>query len=122
MHRPLLTRPVGCLPKRPQVFFASFTYQAQSWSKPHRVVAKVEWHQGELYPRVGFILIGRGRVAWPRPIACIMILKKSLFNECEKSSDVFFYRIAINFARDRIILYSHTCRVENGHFFIIFSS
>src|SRR3954468_6236259 len=37
-------------------FFASFIYQAQSWSKPRRVVAKVEWHQGELYPRVGFIV------------------------------------------------------------------
>lgn len=52
----LLTRPVGRPPKRPQVFFASFTYQAQSWTKPRRVVAKVEWRQGELYPRVGFIV------------------------------------------------------------------
>src|SRR4051812_42292239 len=52
----LLTRPVGRPPRQPQVFFASFSYQAQSWSKPRRVVAKVEWHQGELYPRVGFIL------------------------------------------------------------------
>src|SRR4051794_29445491 len=49
----LLTRPVGRPPTKPQVFFASFTYRAQSWSKPRRVVAKVEWHQGELYPRVG---------------------------------------------------------------------
>jgi hypothetical protein len=48
----LLTRPVGRPPKKPQVFFASFSYQAQSWSKPRRVVTKVEWHQGELYPRV----------------------------------------------------------------------
>ena len=32
------------------------SYQAQSWSKPRRVVAKVAWHQGELYPRVGFIV------------------------------------------------------------------
>jgi hypothetical protein len=52
----LLTRPVGRPPKRPQVSFASFGYQAQSWSKPRRVVAKVEWHQGELYPRVGFLV------------------------------------------------------------------
>ena len=51
----LLTRPVGRPPNRPQVFHASFSYQAQSWSKPRRVVAKVEWHQGELYPRVGLI-------------------------------------------------------------------
>ena len=38
------------------MFFASFSYRAQIWSRPRRVVAKVEWHQGELYPRVGFIL------------------------------------------------------------------
>jgi hypothetical protein len=59
----LLTRPVGRPPKRPQVFFASFTYQAQSWSKPRRVVAKVEWHQGELYPRVGFLVTNLTRPA-----------------------------------------------------------
>jgi hypothetical protein len=41
----LLTRPVGRPPKRPQVFFASFAYQAQRWSRPRRVVAKAEWHQ-----------------------------------------------------------------------------
>ena len=59
----LLTRPVGRPPKRPQVFFASFSYQAQSWSKPRRVVAKVEWHRGELYPRVGFIVTNLKRPA-----------------------------------------------------------
>src|SRR3982751_400384 len=59
----LLTRPVGRPPKRPQVFHASFSYQAESWSKPRRVVAKVEWHQGELYPRVGFILTNLTRPA-----------------------------------------------------------
>jgi Transposase DDE domain group 1 len=36
--------------------FASFSYQAQSWNKPRRVLAKVEWHPVELYPRVGFIV------------------------------------------------------------------
>jgi hypothetical protein len=59
----LLTRPVGRPPKKPQVFFAGFTYQAQSWAKPRRVVAKVEWHQGELYPRVGFIVTNLKRPA-----------------------------------------------------------
>jgi hypothetical protein len=44
----LPTRPVGRPPRKPQVFHASFSYQAQSWTKPRRVVAKVEWHQGEL--------------------------------------------------------------------------
>src|SRR4051812_25315088 len=59
----LLTRPVGRPPKKPQVFHASFSYQAQSWSKPRRVVAKVEWHQGELYPRVGFVVTNLTRPA-----------------------------------------------------------
>ena len=66
----LLTRPVGRPPKKPRVFHASFSYQAESWSKPRRVVAKVEWHQGELYPRVGFIVTSLTRPAarvsrWP---------------------------------------------------------
>jgi hypothetical protein len=38
------------------VFFASFTYQAQSWSKPRRVVAKVEWHQGEPLVRAALLI------------------------------------------------------------------
>src|SRR4051794_7155934 len=59
----LLTRPVGRPPKRPQVSHASFSYQAESWSKPRRVVAKVEWHQGELYPRVGFVVTNMARPA-----------------------------------------------------------
>src|SRR4051794_5311287 len=59
----LLTRPVGRPPKKPQVFHASFSYQAESWSKPRRVVAKVEWHQGELYPRVGFLITNLNRPA-----------------------------------------------------------
>ena len=59
----LLTRPVGRPPNKPQVFFASFSYQAQSWARPRRVVAKVEWHQGELYPRVGFIVTNLKRPA-----------------------------------------------------------
>ena len=33
-----------------------YEYQAQSWDVPRRVIAKVEWHQGELFPRVGFIV------------------------------------------------------------------
>jgi Transposase DDE domain group 1 len=59
----LLTRPVGRPPKKPRVFHASFSYQAQSWTRPRRVVAKVEWHQGELDPRVGFIVTNLTRPA-----------------------------------------------------------
>lgn len=36
--------------------YANFSYQANSWSKPRRVVAKVEWHPGDLFPRVGFVV------------------------------------------------------------------
>src|SRR3712207_4982689 len=59
----LLTRPVGRSPRKSQVFHTSFSYQAQSWTKPRRVVAKVEWPQGELYPRVGFIVTNLTRPA-----------------------------------------------------------
>ena len=44
-------------------YYASFSYQAQSWSKPRRVVAKVEWHPGELYARVGFVVTNLARPA-----------------------------------------------------------
>ncbi len=52
----LLTRPVGRPSHKPKVFYHSFQYQAKSWQRPRRVVAKVEWHAGELFPRVGFIV------------------------------------------------------------------
>ena len=54
--RHLLTRPVGRPPRKPIVLLYEFSYQAASWDKPRRVVAKVEWHQEELFPRVGFIV------------------------------------------------------------------
>ena len=54
--RPLLTRPVGRPPEKPIICCSEFSYQAGSWDRPRRVVAKVEWHQGELFPRVGFIV------------------------------------------------------------------
>src|SRR5450759_5113249 len=52
----LMTRPVGRPSRKPVVLFHSFSYQAASWDMPRRVVAKVEWHAGELFPRVGFIV------------------------------------------------------------------
>ncbi|MCH8111983.1 MAG: IS1380 family transposase [Proteobacteria bacterium] len=59
----LLTRPVGRPPNDVRRFYASFSYQAGTWDKPRRVVAKVEWHPGELYPRVGFIVTNLSRPA-----------------------------------------------------------
>jgi hypothetical protein len=52
----LLTRPVGRPSYEPKVFYESFSYQAQSWRRPRRVIAKVEWHWDESLPRVGFIV------------------------------------------------------------------
>jgi len=62
--RHLMTRPIGRPPKKPIVLLYDFIYQAASppdicragWGKPRRVIARVEWHQGELFPNVGFIL------------------------------------------------------------------
>jgi hypothetical protein len=51
----LLTRPVERPSYKPAVWFKSFLYQA-SWKTARRVVAKVEFHCGELFPRVGFIV------------------------------------------------------------------
>ena len=59
----LLKRPVGRPSNDVCRSHASFTYQAGSWSQPRRVVAKVEWHPGELYPRVGFIVTNMSRPA-----------------------------------------------------------
>ncbi len=52
----ILFRPPGRPSRKPLVRYKSFRYQAESWAKPRRVVAKVEHHQGELFPRVGFIV------------------------------------------------------------------
>jgi len=60
---PLLTRPVGRPPNAPVVRYADFLYQAKSWERARRVVAKVEWHKGELFPRVGFIVTNLDRPA-----------------------------------------------------------
>lgn len=59
----LLTRPVGRPPHHVRRYYASFRYQAKSWANSRRVIAKVEWHPGELYPRVGFIVTNMTRPA-----------------------------------------------------------
>ncbi len=52
----LLTRPRGRPSHAPLLRYRSFQYQAASWDRPRRVIAKVEHHLGELFPRVGFIV------------------------------------------------------------------
>jgi hypothetical protein len=54
---PYLNRPVGRPPKSGiQVKVVDLQYQAKSWHKHRRVVAKIEWHRGELFPRIGFVV------------------------------------------------------------------
>ena len=59
----LLKRPVGRPPNEVRRYHANFSYRAATWSKPRRVIAKIEWHPGELYPRVGFIVSNLSRPA-----------------------------------------------------------
>src|SRR5713101_4582910 len=59
----LLMLSVGRPPNEVRRYYANFTYKAASWTKPRRVIAKVEWHPGELIPRVGFIVANMSRPA-----------------------------------------------------------
>ena len=52
----ILFRPPGRPSRKPLVRYKSFRYQAKRWTRPRRMVAKVEHHRGELFPRVGFIV------------------------------------------------------------------
>lgn len=54
---PYLKRPVGRPPKSGvQVKTVNLCYRAKTWDRERRVVAKIEWHTGELFPRIGFIV------------------------------------------------------------------
>ncbi len=52
----LLTGPVGRLSDKPIVWHKGFLYQAASWKAARRVGAKAEFHVGQLFPRMGFIV------------------------------------------------------------------
>ena len=52
----LLTRPIGRPAHKPVVWYKGFLYRAASWKTARRVVAKVEFHAAELFPRLGFIV------------------------------------------------------------------
>jgi hypothetical protein len=52
----LLPRSVGRPSHKPIVWYKGFLYRAASWTTARRVVAKVEHHAGELFPRIGFIV------------------------------------------------------------------
>ena len=57
----ILFGPPGRPSAKPLVRYKSFRYQAASWSKPRRIVAKVEHHPGELFAQPGFIVTNMTR-------------------------------------------------------------
>jgi len=65
MEPELKSRPVGRPPKSGvKVQHIEFYYRAGSWKKRRRVVCKIEWHNDELFPRVGFIVTNSTQPAW----------------------------------------------------------
>jgi hypothetical protein len=52
----LLKRPVGRPSYKAVVRYKSFLYQAAGWNIARRMMAKVEFHCDELFPRAGFIV------------------------------------------------------------------
>ena len=56
LYEALEERPVGRPHRKPPARYKSFLYQAASGNHPRLVLAKVEFHLGELFPRVGFIV------------------------------------------------------------------
>ena len=92
----LLTRPVGRPPNDVRRYYASFSYQAATWDRARRVVAKVEWYPDELYPRVGFIVTNLSRPAervvafYNRPgTACWLLITPALGDAARPSNSRF---------------------------------
>jgi Transposase DDE domain group 1 len=57
----LFKHPVGRPAARGAALLRELQLSGAKLEKPRRVVAKVEWHPGELYPRVGFIVTNMAR-------------------------------------------------------------
>jgi len=62
----LLMCPVGSPSHKSVVWYKNFLYRTASWKTARRVVAKVEFHCGELFPRIGFIVTNWRRAAGRR--------------------------------------------------------
>ena len=93
----LLKRSVGRPTNKPLVEYKGFLYQAAGWKTARRVVAKVEHHSGELFPRVGFIVTnltlpnravvrfynkrGTAELRWPRSVGQLGGLFK-VYSDC----------------------------------------
>jgi Transposase DDE domain group 1 len=112
----LLKRPVGRPSHEVRRYYASFRYQAQSWNRPRHVVAKVEWHPGELYPRVGFIVTNLARSAegivafYNRRGTCEQYIK-------EGKNAIKWTRLSCRtFAANAVRLQLHTLAYNLGNF------
>ena len=55
----LTRRPSGRPPNHVVRRYTSIHYQAKSWSKARRIVAKIECHPDELFPTIGFLITNR---------------------------------------------------------------
>jgi hypothetical protein len=55
-----LTCPVRRPSHKPIVWYKGFLYQAASWKTARQVVARVEFHAGEMFPRFGLIVTHLG--------------------------------------------------------------
>lgn len=53
---PYVTGPVGRAAESGiQIRLGGLRYRVQTWNRERRVVGKIEWHDGELVPRIGSI-------------------------------------------------------------------
>src|ERR1700682_5145069 len=112
----LLTRPIGRTPNEVRRSYANLTYQAGSWTKSRRVVAKVEWHPGELYPRVGFIVTNMSRPA-ERVVA--FYNRRRTCEQCIKEGKgaIKWTRLACrSFAANAVCLQLHALAYNLGNF------
>ena len=112
----LLKRPVGRPSLDVRRSYTNFTYQAGSWTKPRRVVAKVEWHPGELYPRVGFIVTN---MASPRR-ECRRLLQQArdlrAVDQRGQGRDSRDAAVARSFAANAVRLQLHALAYNLGNF------
>ena len=73
------------------MLYHSFRYQAASWEIPRRVVAKIEWHVGELFPRVNFIVTN---LRWKSSNVVKFYNKRGTTEQCIKEG-----KYALNWTR-----------------------
>jgi Transposase DDE domain group 1 len=110
----LLRRPVGRPAKDVRHTYASFRYQAKSWTTSRRVVAKVEWHPGELYPRVGFIVTNLARP--PERVVAFYNLRGTAEQWIKEGKNALVRLSCRGFAANAVRLQLHTLAYNLANF------